>query len=135
MKVELEERELWPTRAHITDAGLDLKAKEAKIIKIGQTEKIGTGVKMEIPTGYVGLLMPRSGAPYSLANTVGVIDSDYRGEIIAKVINDTENIMSIKKHEKFVQLIIVPCITPEITIAKKVSETKRADKGFGSSGE
>ena len=135
MRVELEDKELWPTRAHVTDAGLDLKAKEAKVIKIGETVKVGTGTRVEIPANCVGLLLPRSGSSVKLANTVGIIDADYRGEIIAKVVNDTENIITIKKYERFVQLVIVPCVIPEVTIVKKVAETKRGGKGFGSSGK
>lgn len=135
INVKVEDKELWPTRAHTTDAGMDLKASKINIIKARETAKVGTGTRMEIPAGFVGFLMPRSGNPYNLANTIGVIDSDYRGEIIAKITNDSKESITIGKYEKFVQLVIVPCITPTPVLVTKLSPSGRGTKGFGSTGK
>lgn len=132
----LQDRKAWPTRAYASDAGLDLKSiNDTFTLKPGDEVQVHTGVALEIPAGHVGLLFPRSGSCHELKNTIGVIDCDYRGEIIGKVKNSGEKSKVIKKYDKVFQLIIVSCITPTFVETNKLSTTKRGSKGFGHSGE
>ena len=117
-------------------AGLDLFANT--VSPDGNT--IGTGVHVEIPEDHVGLLIPRSswGAKgFQLANTVGVIDSDYRGEIIIKRDpHPTKGFLQITAGDKICQLVVVPCVTRVYRCSSldKLSSTERGSGGFGSTG-
>lgn len=129
-----------PTRAHATDAGLDLTtvgfttvANEARELMI----VYHTDLAVEIPEGHVGLLFSRSSVyKKSLAqsNCVGVIDSGYRGEIMIVFRTTTTSIPEIyKEGDKICQLVIVPIPTVEVVEAEELSESDRGDKGYGSS--
>lgn len=144
LNIYCEDKLLTPQRAHITDAGLDLKAKDTYNIQWGKSKLVGTGVYVEIPKGHVGLIFPRSGMAVkkgiSLANSVGVIDSDYRGEIKCALLYKDPTRCSgfyvIEKYERIAQLVIVPCLLPKlkiVTILEDLGNTKRGDGGFGSS--
>lgn len=123
-----------PTKAHTTDAGCDLYATSCHydnglII-------YGTGIAVEIPEGYVGLVFPRSSIAnthLTLSNSVGVIDSGYRGEIMAKFRKDGTN--AYRVGERIAQLIILPY--PEVVFeeAEELSESDRGTGGYGSSGK
>lgn len=120
-------------------AGIDLCVNEVKTLS--DHVEIKTGIHVEIPPGWVGLLMPRSSwglAGWSLANTLGVIDSDYRGEIIIKAKHDnTRGFSSIKVGERVAQLIVVRSASTGITEVYDLgdlSPTKRGANGFGSTG-
>jgi len=93
---------------------------------------------MEIPVRYIGMIVPRSGlgSKYriGLANTVGVIDSDYRGELIVNLVNNGEEPLEIKQYDRFCQLIIVPVRIDTFRVVDNLQGTDRGDKGFGSSG-
>lgn len=138
MKILLKDKNCWPIRAHATDAGLDLKsAEDTFVLKPGEIRAVGTSVCMEIPNGYVGLLFIRSSVGtktnhVTIANGTGVIDSWYRGEIIAVLHNNGTDEETIEKYYTFCQLVIVPCITPEVTVVDELSKTKRGTNGFGS---
>lgn len=132
--------DLCPKIATSGSAGLDLRADKWTTIEKGQHVKISTGVVVEIPDGYVGFLLPRSslGAKgLKLVNTIGVIDSDYRGEIMAIVENISDVPFDIDRGERFVQLVVVPC--PQMKIEEvelnNLSDTERGDGGFGSTGK
>ncbi len=143
MRIYVEKDSLKPHRAHDTDAGLDLKAKDDYLIYHEKATLVCTGVYVEIPECYVGLLFPRSGLSIKsrirLANSVGVIDSGYRGEIKAAMIATNKN------EEKFIeagtrvaQLVILPIIIPELKYVTKLedlSDTIRGDGGFGHTGQ
>jgi len=136
MRILLTDRNAWPSRAHVSDAGLDLKSTEETFsLAPGEKKLVGTGVHTEIPKGYVGLLVIRSGigtkTGLELANKLGVIDSDYRGEIKAMIRNTGDVGEVITQYTPIVQLLIVPCLTPEIEVVDKLSETKRDKGGFG----
>lgn len=122
-----------PDRAY-DSAGFDLIAKESKEIYPKTTASISTGVYVEIPKGYVGLVKGRSGLAFKqqLEAFQGVIDSDYRGEIKVQLFNRGVQPRFIKSGIKFAQLVIVPCITNAVAV-DKLSDTPRSDKGFGSS--
>ena len=119
-------------------AGMDLYADS--IVNNGNESTIHTGIHVEIPKGWVGLLIPRSSwgsKGWTLANTVGVIDSDYRGEIIIKAKRDaTRGWMSVKPGDRIVQLVVVRCDTAaqKMSSLEDLSTTERGDGAFGSTG-
>lgn len=104
-----------------------------------KTVKINTGIAIEIPKGYFGGIYARSGLATKCglrpANCVGVIDSDYRGEIIVALHNDTNTIKTITNGERIAQLIIQPYLDCELTSVENLDETKRGNGGFGSTGK
>lgn len=125
-----------PETATDGSAGLDLY-----VNSLDQSRTtIGTGVHVEIPNGWVGLLLPRSSwgvKGLSLANTMGVIDSDYRGEIkIVRDIHPHKGHLSINKGDKIAQLVVVRCITAaqQVDSFSDLSVTDRGEGGFGSTG-
>lgn len=130
-----------PTAGSKYAAGLDLYALtplDTTTIPAGHTAKVGTGICMEIPNGYFGAVFARSGlaAKRGLrpANCVGVIDSDYRGEIIVALHNDTDKDEVIKCGDRIAQLIILPYLPVTLTEVDELSDTARGDGGFGSTG-
>ena len=127
-----------PTRAHPTDAGLDLAASETTHIAPGVVTLVPTGIAVAIPDGYFGLLAARSSLAakkaMTLANGVGVIDSDYRGEIKVPVIplDGCHNL--IQAGQKIAQLIILPIALPTVEVVADLDETTRNTGSFGSTG-
>lgn len=119
-------------------AGLDLRSVGKILIEPGETVKISTGIAISIPHGYVGLLFVRSSIGIkrglTLANCVGVIDSDYRGEILGALTNTSDKIQIIEANERVVQLVVVPCLLDNVEIVEKLDETDRGEGGFGSTG-
>lgn len=136
----LTEEAILPIRAHNGDAGIDLTCTNItqEINECGQLIlSYHTGLAVEIPEGYVGLLFQRSSIykkSLSMTNAVGVIDSGYRGEIIAKFRSTTDVVPAIyKPGERFAQLVIVPYVDVQIEEAAELSTTERSEGGFGSS--
>ena len=137
---KLSDKAIMPIRAHNSDAGLDLTTTSitSEINECGQFILVyHSDIAVEIPDGYVGLLFPRSSIAkksIQFTNAVGVIDSGYRGEIIAKVRNTSgDSIPAVYKvGEKFAQLVIVPYVS-DITISE-VSELQESDRGTGGYG-
>lgn len=134
------EKAIMPIRAHKGDAGLDLTATDITLEpnECGQTVVVyHTGLAVEIPEGYVGLLFPRSSIAKKsmfLTNCVGVIDSGYRGEIMAKMHVTTDAAPAIYKvGEKFAQLIVMPFVDVDVVEAVDLSESDRGEGGYGSS--
>lgn len=132
-----------PTPKYATDGSnaLDLYAnlKEKVVLKPKQSQMIGTGIKANIPNGLGGLLIPRSGKGskgMKLKNTVGLIDSDYHGEILANVKNDdeTEDLI-IEPGERFVQLALAVLPQVIVNIVDELPESQRGEGGFGSTGK
>lgn len=137
----LSEEAILPIRAHKGDAGIDLTCLTItqELNECGQLILVyHTGIAVEIPEGYVGLLFPRSSISnkaLTFCNSVGVIDSSYRGEVVAKMRSTTDVVPAIyKPGERFAQLVIMPI--PEFTITEtaELSETDRGEDGFGSTG-
>ena len=140
--VQTEDDRLIPRRANYNDAGLDFYSNnEVFTLYPGDTARIHTGVRMAIPDGFVGLIVPRSsfGVNYhcTLSNTVGVIDSGYRDEILVYITNRGENPLKMPKYTKFCQMVIVPvmlttpfCVDKETLMSSGVNR----NGGFGSSG-
>ena len=135
--VKLQEGAALPSRGTIGSAGLDLAAYEETYIynsSIGDAVRVRTGVQCDIPVGYVGLLIERSSLHtrgISLANNVGVIDSDYRGEIQIALTAHSK-MVKIKKGERLAQLILLAIPDINIVIVSKLDETQRGSSGFGS---
>lgn len=137
----LREGARMPTYGSVQAAGADLYAciDQAVTIAPGESAWIPTGVAMELPEGYVGLIYARSsmGTKRGLApaNKVGVIDSDYRGEIRVVLHNHSKQEQCVEPDERIAQLVITPVITPGFCIVDELSDTQRSDKGFGSTGK
>ena len=130
-----------PTSGSKYAAGYDLYAHTetgSKQIPAGKTEKIGTGICMEIPEGYGGFVFARSGLATKRglrpANCVGVIDSDYRGEIAVALHNDTDSCETILDGDRIAQIVIMPYLAAEFIEADELTDTERGDGGFGSTG-
>jgi dUTP pyrophosphatase len=135
----LENPDCEPYKGNRWDGGWDLRSNNPTItIEPGQKVKIYTGVKMEIPVRHIGLIAPRSGLGskfrIGLANTIGIIDSDYRGEIIVNLVNDGDEPVTIEQFDRFCQLVIMPVRIDTFRIVNRLQETGRGDGGFGSSG-
>lgn len=133
---KLSSKAVTPTRANIGDAGLDITATSILDSKDNQII-FGTDLAFEIPEGYVGLLFPRSSirkTGLALANSVGVIDSTYRGEIQVTFNWVNEYKPEYKIGEKVAQLVIVPFVETILNEVEDISNTIRGDKGHGSSG-
>lgn len=131
-----------PSRANPTDAGLDLRAIEDYTLKPNIPTMVDCGISVKIPPGHVGLLFSRSGFAkrnVTLANSVGVIDSDYRGPIKAALVNRGTEEQYIEAGDKVAQLVIVPIVLPQIVISTETEEqwldTSRGAGGFGSTGK
>ena len=121
-------------------AGADLYAlaDEAITIEAGETKLIHTGLAMEIPVGYAGLIYARSGLAskkgLAPANKVGVVDSDYRGEVMVALHNHSGESQTIEPYERIAQLVITPFLKVDFTEADALSDTERGTGGFGSTG-
>lgn len=136
---KLKEGATAPTRAHAGDAGLDLYACEAAHLGPGERWSVGTGVAMEIPAGYAGMVLPRSGLArdhgIALVNGPGLIDEGYRGEVRVLLLNtDPADTFRIAPGDRIAQLVVVPVGLPEPVEVASLSESSRGDGGFGSSG-
>lgn len=130
---------ILPSRAHAGDAGLDLYASVAARIGPGERYPVGTGVAVEIPDGYAGLVLPRSGLArrngISLANAPGLIDSGYRGEIEVLLLNnDPAETFAVRAGDRIAQLMVVATPQFEPELSPDLSDSERGDGGFGSSG-
>ena len=138
---KLSDKAVTPTYAHDGDAGLDLTATgiHSEINECGQFVIVyHTGLAFEIPKGYVGLIFPRSSIAkksLTLTNCVGVIDSNYRGEVLAKFKNTTgDSVPAVYPiGAKFAQLIIMPYPIVNLIESDELSSTERGEGGFGSS--
>lgn len=120
-------------------AGADLVSSQHYIISPNQQVRINTGTKIEIPLGYVGILVPRSSLcnkmHLSMTNSIGIIDSDFRGAIECCYKNNGDEDVIIEATERICQLVLIPFITAEYTEKEELSETVRGDGSFGSTGE
>ena len=137
----LNENATVPTYGSIYSAGADLYAciNETITIKPGETVFIPTGIAFEIPTGFVGLVYARSslGCKKGLApsNKVGVIDSDYRGEVMVALHNHSHETHEINPNDRIAQIVFTPYLKGNFQIINELEETKRGTGGFGSTGE
>lgn len=152
MRVVLDKLAWKPTRAHPFDGGLDLYTPVDVIIPgctivgwvksfiLGGNAEVGcatidTGVHIQIPEGYVGLIKSKSGLNVNYGLTgEGVIDAHYTGSIRVKLYNHTRHPYAFRSGEKIAQLVIVPCLLQEVEVVDSLEDTDRGDNGFGSTG-
>ncbi|MDO4607202.1 MAG: dUTP diphosphatase [Bowdeniella nasicola] len=127
-----------PQRAHLGDAGADLVSVDDVVLTPGQRAVVGTGIAIEIPVGWVGLVHPRSGlaARYGVTvlNTPGTIDAGYRGEIKVILYNAGSEPVEIARGDRIAQLVIQQVELARFTVVEELSDTARAEGGFGSTG-
>lgn len=128
-----------PTYAYVGDAGLDLRANEDVTLAPHERRPISTGLAVAIPEGFAGFVQPRSGLALkqglSMANTPGLVDSHYRGELKVCAVNlDDEHPISIERGERIAQLVIQRVPTVRLVEVDELDETDRGAGGFGSSG-
>ena len=138
---KLTVQECKPTRANPLDAGLDLRSTIAYTLQPGETKLIDCGVAFKIPGGHVGLVFVRSGVgKYNVSptNCVGVIDSDYRGNVIVSLCNYSQEPYVINQFDRVAQLVILPILLPSVSIQAWSDDfwfdTQRGGNGFGSTG-
>ena len=135
MNIILDNGAFMPEFAHKTDAGADLKSPVCAVVPARNSVVIDTGVHVEIPEGYVGILKSKSGlnVKHNLIGT-GTIDSGYSGSIRVKLCNLGDTDYQILRGDKIIQIVILPCTYCEFTQVEKFAETERGDGGFGSTG-
>ena len=137
----LREKAIVPTYGSAEAAGADLYAclEEDLVIQPGKTAFVPTGIAMEVPVGCAGLIYARSGLAckrgLAPANKVGVVDSDYRGEIMVALHNHGLEPQTVANGERVAQMIITPVITPAYEVVQELSDTSRGQGGFGSTGK
>ncbi len=143
MKIEVKRlfpEAKMPTYGSDFAAGADLYAAEPQSVSIapGETVLIHTGLAMQIPEGYGGFLYARSGLAtkkgLAPANKVGVIDSDYRGEIMVALFNQSSETRSVEPGERIAQLVIAPYLKASFSEVHELADTRRGEGGFGSTG-
>ena len=138
---KLDDRAILPTYGSEFSAGADLYALTDAEIKIAQRETVlrHTGISIEIPVGYGGFIYARSGLStkrgLAPANKVGVIDADYRGEIMVPLYNQSSEVQTVSSGDRIAQLVIAPFLKAEFELCDELDETSRGDSGFGSTGK
>jgi dUTP pyrophosphatase len=128
-----------PLYAHPGDAGADLTSAEALRLEPGQRALVGTGVRIALPDGYVGFVVPRSGLAtkhgITIVNSPGTVDAGYRGEIRVTLLNtDAENAYDIGVGDRIAQLIVMPVPRARFIPVDELPESARGEGGFGSTG-
>jgi len=135
----LRDEATLPSRAHEGDAGLDLYAAESATLAPGERATVATGIAVEIPAGFAGLVLPRSGLAarhgIALVNAPGLIDSGYRGEVKVLLLNtDRANAFEISPGDRIAQLVVSPVAEAEPVQVAELEVSARGAGGFGSSG-
>ena len=135
---KLDERAILPTRGTAAAAGMDLYAMEQTVIAAGETVLVHTGIALAIPEGYGGFIYARSGLAtkrgLAPANKVGVIDADYRGEIMVALHNHGQSEQTVAAGERVAQLVVAPVLMAELSLTDALPDTERGEGGFGSTG-
>lgn len=135
MKIKLDEKAFMPTRAHETDAGLDIYSPINVVVPCWGSVCIDTGVHIELPPNSAGFLKSKSGLNVKHGITSeGVIDVGYTGRIAVKLYNHTDNDYLVQRGDKISQLVILPILIPTLELADELEETERGNGGFGSTG-
>lgn len=135
MKIKLD-KDAKVSRAHPTDAGLDLYARETMVVMSAGSAVFDTGVHVELPPNTVGFLKSKSGLNVKHGITSeGVIDVGYTGSIVVKLYNNSGQNYIVHKGDKISQLVILPILTPDLELVESLDDTERGNNGFGSSGK
>lgn len=137
MNIYVETGAHAPERAHKTDAGLDIKARDNQLVKAHGGALFHTGLHLQLPHGTAGLLVSKSGLNVNHGITsTGLIDEGYTGEIMVKLYNHSDENYLVHAGDKISQLVIIPVLYEDINLCDSLDEnTERGDKGFGSSGK
>lgn len=135
MKIKLDADAIMPTRAHDTDAGLDLKSREDKIVPAHGSAVFDTGVHVELPPFTAGLIKSKSGlnVKHDLTSD-GVVDVGYIGSICVKLYNHGDKDYMVHRGDKISQLVVVDIHIPRLQPVDELDETERGERGFGSTG-
>ncbi len=135
MKVQLDAGAFMPERSYKTDAGADLKTPKGFTLWHGESKVIDTGVHIDIPAGYVGMVKSKSGLMCNHdITTDGTVDAGYSGSIRVWLKNHSHYAKVFKPGDKIAQIVILPIITPEFEQVEQITGGERADNGFGSTG-
>mgnify|MGYP000009615447 CR=1 FL=1 len=138
--LKVRENALVPSRATSGSAGLDLYAciDEDIVLEPGESRMVPTGIAISLPENLAAFIFSRSGLAVkhgiSLCNTVGVVDSDYRGEVCVALYNYGKNAYKVEVNERIAQMVIMPVCNFEFELTDRLDETERNKKGFGSTG-
>ena len=136
MKIKLDDGAKMPTRAHDTDAGLDLYARYTEIVRAKGRAIFDTGVHVELPPNTVGMIKSKSGLNVKHGITSdGVVDVGYTGSIVVKLYNNGEFDYIVNAGDKISQLVILPILTPMLESVESLDDTERGAGGFGSTGK
>ncbi len=137
---KLRDNAIIPTYGSEFAAGADLYAclDEAVTIEAGETKLIPTGIALSIPVGFAGLIYARSGLAskrgLAPANKVGVVDADYRGEVMVALHNHGKAAQTVEAGERVAQMVIAPFVTANFILSDELDDTVRGEGGFGSTG-
>ena len=135
-KVQLDDGAYMPERSYKTDAGADLKTPHGFTLWHGERKVIDTGIHIEIPAGYVGMVKSKSGLMCNCGITTdGTVDAGYSGSIRVWLCNHSKYAKVFKPGDKIAQLVILPIVTPDFEQVEAITGGERADNGFGSTGQ
>ena len=135
---KLDDRATIPTVGSPDSAGMDLYCLDKFMLSRGYDHVVPTGIAVEIPQGYVGIVRSRSGLrfKYSIEAFHGTIDADYRGElkVMLNLISDDNEVVKFDAGSRIAQLVVTPILPPEIMVVNELSDTVRGEGGFGHTG-
>lgn len=131
---KLHENAQIPVRSSTSAAGLDIFTLESALIPAGQRALLHTGIAMAIPQGQVGLIWPRSklASKFGLDVLAGVVDADYRGEVMVSLLNTSADTVEIKVGDKCAQMIVQHCYSGQMELVTELDETERGAEGVNS---
>lgn len=135
MRVKLDLGAYEPVRGHSTDAGLDIRSRETRVIFPHDSEVFHTGVHIELPEHTAGVLVSKSGlnTKHDITST-GLVDEGYDGEIVVKLYNHGDSHYKVRAGDKISQLVVVPVLYEDVEIVDEISGGERGNDGFGSTG-
>lgn len=136
INVKLDETAFMPMKAHEEDAGFDIRTPIDFFIKPRKSMSVDTGVHLEIPKGYVGMLKSKSGlnVKHDILSE-GVVDAGYSGSIVAKLYNHSDTTMYFNRGDKITQIVIMPIPDVTMNLVDEISSGERGENGFGSTGK
>lgn len=136
MKIKLDRGAFMPVREHTTDAGADLRSPIDTVVPARGSRVVDTGVHIQLPHGYVGMLKSKSGlnVMYDITSE-GVIDEGYTGQIRVKLYNNGDVPYKIKRGDKITQLVVMPCEYVDFDLVDDLEDSERGSDGFGSTGK
>lgn len=137
LKYTLDDGAYPPERAHATDAGLDIRNRErARVVPAKGSAVFHTGIHVQIPHGYAGLLVSKSGLNVKFdVTSTGLVDEGYTGELVVKLYNSGFNGKIIDKGDKITQLVLIPVLYAQPVLADSLEPGERGENGFGSTGK